>query len=84
MEEEEVGNDNNDGTTVSNVFDAVYVNHGFGALALSWLPAMPKLARAFGGSSAAALVLGHDAPGFGFTDRLEEDDNDGDDGDLRA
>ena len=38
---EEDGYDNNDGTTVSNVFDAVYVSHGLCASALSWLPAMP-------------------------------------------
>lgn len=50
----------------SNLFDVVYVNHGFGASSLSWLPAMPPLAQAFN-----CTVLGHDSPGFGFTDRLE-------------
>jgi pimeloyl-ACP methyl ester carboxylesterase len=49
-------------------FHAVYVNHGFGASSLSWLPAMPRLAEHLG-----SPVLGHDAPGFGFTDRIDHD-----------
>jgi pimeloyl-ACP methyl ester carboxylesterase len=45
--------------------DAVYMNHGFGASSLSWIPTIPKLAAAL----KVPIVLGHDAPGFGFTDR---------------
>lgn len=58
-------------TTTSSLtsdFDVVYVNHGFGASSLSWLPAMPVLGVEFG-----SAVLGHDAPGFGFTDRPVSD-----------
>jgi pimeloyl-ACP methyl ester carboxylesterase len=44
----------------------VYLNHGFGASSLSWLPVVPKLAEMLN----ATVVLGHDAPGFGFTRRL--------------
>jgi len=44
---------------------AVYVNHGFGASSLSWLPALSPLARRLG----APVVMGHDAVGFGFTER---------------
>jgi pimeloyl-ACP methyl ester carboxylesterase len=45
--------------------NAVYMNHGFGASSLSWIPTIPKLAAAL----QVPIVLGHDAPGFGFTDR---------------
>jgi pimeloyl-ACP methyl ester carboxylesterase len=48
-------------------FDALYVNHGFGASSLSWLPAIPSLTKKIG----AKVCLGHDAAGFGFTDRPE-------------
>jgi pimeloyl-ACP methyl ester carboxylesterase len=41
------------------------MNHGFGASSLSWIPTIPKLAAAL----KVPIVLGHDAPGFGFTDR---------------
>ena len=50
-------------TTSSLNMDAIYVNHGFGASSLSWLPAIPSLLPH------TKVVLGHDAPGFGFTDR---------------
>lgn len=46
-------------------FDCLYVNHGFGASSLSWLPAIPGLAE----KVQARVVLGHDAAGFGFTER---------------
>ena len=46
-------------------WDAIYVNHGFGASSLSWLPALPKLVEHF----QAGIGLGHDAAGFGFTER---------------
>jgi pimeloyl-ACP methyl ester carboxylesterase len=46
--------------------DAIYVNHGFGASSLSWLPTIPYLLPH------TKLVLGHDAPGFGFTDRVSQ------------
>lgn len=43
----------------------IYVNHGFGASSLSWLPAIPALASRLN----ATRVVGHDACGFGFTER---------------
>jgi pimeloyl-ACP methyl ester carboxylesterase len=47
-------------------FDRLYVNHGFGASSLSWLPALPVLVNRLrirhGG-------IGHDMCGFGLTDR---------------
>lgn len=46
-------------------FQAIYMNHGFGASSLSWLPVLPSLLKRMGGRAA----LAHDAPGFGFTDR---------------
>jgi len=49
----------------TRTFDAVYFQHGFGASSLSWLPVMPSLAKRLG----ARVALGHDAVGFGFTDR---------------
>jgi hypothetical protein len=49
-------------------FAALYVNHGFGASSLSWLPALPALVDQLG----ARVGLGHDAPGFGFTDRSDD------------
>jgi pimeloyl-ACP methyl ester carboxylesterase len=49
-------------------FDAIYVNHGFGASSLSWLPALPSLVQRLG----ARVGLGHDAIGFGFTDRPDD------------
>lgn len=49
-------------------FDALYLQHGFGASSLSWLPAIPVLAERM----RARVALGHDAVGFGFTDRPED------------
>jgi pimeloyl-ACP methyl ester carboxylesterase len=46
-------------------YDAVYVNHGFGASSLSWLPALPALVNEL----RCEVGLGHDAPGFGFSRR---------------
>ena len=46
-------------------FQALYANHGFGASSLSWLPALPKLTKKL----SARFGLGHDAVGFGFTER---------------
>jgi pimeloyl-ACP methyl ester carboxylesterase len=46
-------------------FQSIFVNHGFGASSLSWLPALPVLVRRLN----AKVGLGHDAVGFGFTDR---------------
>lgn len=57
-------------TPQSKKFDAVYTNHGFGASSLSWLPALPSLVHRLG----AKVGLGHDAVGFGFTDRPNDDD----------
>jgi pimeloyl-ACP methyl ester carboxylesterase len=48
-----------------NGYDAVYVNHGFGASSLSWLPALPALVEEFH----CEVGMGHDAPGFGFSRR---------------
>jgi pimeloyl-ACP methyl ester carboxylesterase len=50
------------------VFDALYVNHGFGASSLSWLPVLPSLTR----RCKARIGLGHDTPGFGFTERPDD------------
>jgi pimeloyl-ACP methyl ester carboxylesterase len=47
------------------VIDLIHLNHGFGASSLSWLPVVPRLANKFN-----TTILGHDAPGFGLTDRL--------------
>lgn len=52
-------------------YQVVYVNHGFGASILSWLPAMDHLAKQLN----ARLVVGHDATGFGFTDRPSSSNN---------
>jgi pimeloyl-ACP methyl ester carboxylesterase len=46
-------------------FQSIFVNHGFGASSLSWLPALPVLVQRLN----AKVGLGHDAVGFGFTDR---------------
>lgn len=46
-------------------FQAIYVNHGFGASSLSWLPALTSLVDRL----ETRVGLGHDAVGFGFTDR---------------
>lgn len=43
----------------------IYLNHGFGASSLSWLPVLPKLANKL----AIGTALGHDAMGFGFSQR---------------
>eukprot|EP00980_Cylindrotheca_fusiformis_P014341 scaffold3827_cov179-Cylindrotheca_fusiformis.AAC.5 len=52
-------------TTEEAKYDALYVNHGFGASSLSWLPAIPDLTKRL----RAKICRGHDAVGFGFTDR---------------
>ena len=49
-------------------FDALYLQHGFGASSLSWLPAMQPLTK----SLRAKVGLAHDAVGFGFTDRPKD------------
>lgn len=46
----------------------LYVNHGFGASSLSWLPALPPLVEAL----KCKVGLGHDAVGFGFTQRTDD------------
>lgn len=51
-------------------FSALYMNHGFGASSMSWLPAIPKLADRLG----VKRALAHDAVGFGFTDRPKDID----------
>ena len=56
----------NNRTTAS--FDAIYFQHGFGASSLSWLPLFAPLAHKLG----ARTALGHDAVGFGFTDRPKD------------
>lgn len=48
-------------------YSALYLNHGFGASSLSWLPVIPKFANRL----KIKKTLGHDAVGFGFTDRPE-------------
>jgi Alpha/beta hydrolase family len=49
-------------------FSALYMNHGFGASSMSWLPAIPKLADRL----RVKRTLAHDAVGFGFTDRPKD------------
>jgi predicted esterase len=49
-------------------FQALYVNHGFGASSLSWLPALPKMVDRL----QVRVGVGHDAVGFGFTDRPKD------------
>ena len=46
-------------------YDAIHINHGFGASSLSCLPVIPSLTDRLN----ARVCLAHDAPGFGFTDR---------------
>ena len=46
-------------------YSALYLNHGFGASSLSWVPVIPKLADRL----LVKRTLAHDAVGFGFTDR---------------
>lgn len=46
-------------------FQSLYLNHGFGASSLSWLPVLPKLVDRL----RTRVGLGHDAVGFGFTQR---------------
>ena len=53
-------------TTLQHRYDAIYCNHGFGASSLSFLPVLPSLTERL----RARLSVAHDAPGFGFTDRL--------------
>ncbi|KAG7353482.1 serine aminopeptidase, S33 [Nitzschia inconspicua] len=52
-------------TTNEHRFDALYLQHGFGASSLSWLPVIPSLVHRLN----ARVGLAHDAVGFGFTDR---------------
>jgi pimeloyl-ACP methyl ester carboxylesterase len=52
-------------STPSLACAGLYMNHGFGASSLSWLPAMEFLAQALHCPTAMA----HDMPGFGLTDR---------------
>ena len=52
----------------SRSFGAMYFQHGFGASSLSWLPVMKTLAKKMN----ARVALGHDAVGFGFTDRPKD------------
>lgn len=52
-------------TTIPSSFDALYLQHGFGASSLSWLPVIPSLVQRMN----ARVGLAHDAVGFGFTDR---------------
>ncbi|MGK3751323.1 MAG: pimeloyl-ACP methyl ester carboxylesterase, partial [Bacillariaceae sp.] len=65
---------NDDSTTMltnnrtTACFDAIYFQHGFGASSLSWLPLFVPLAHKLG----ARTALGHDAVGFGFTDRPKD------------
>lgn len=49
----------------SHQYSALYLNHGFGASSLSWLPILPKLADRL----RVKRTLAHDTVGFGFTDR---------------
>jgi pimeloyl-ACP methyl ester carboxylesterase len=46
-------------------FQAMHMNHGFGASAVSWLPVLPKLVERL----QVRYSVAHDTPGFGFTDR---------------
>jgi pimeloyl-ACP methyl ester carboxylesterase len=46
-------------------YRALYANHGFGASSLSFLPALPAMAERL----RCRVALGHDAPGFGLTQR---------------
>jgi len=59
-----------DGTGKSSppAFRAMHVNHGFGASSLSWLPALAPLQRAL----RIPVAIGHDAVGFGFTERKKD------------
>jgi pimeloyl-ACP methyl ester carboxylesterase len=50
--------------------DVVFFNHGYGSSSLSWLPSIQKVTDLFG----AQFGLGHDAVGFGFTDRPKKVD----------
>lgn len=52
-------------TGVNSTLPVLYLNHGFGASSLSWLPALIPLVEELGCSHG----IGHDAPGFGFTER---------------
>jgi len=60
-----VNNNANEDAQHKQRFGAIYVNHGFGASSLSWLPVLPLMVNRLG----AKKGLGHDAIGFGFTDR---------------
>lgn len=58
----------NDSNKETRRFDAMYLQHGFGASSLSWLPVLPKLAKQMN----ARVALGHDTVGFGYTDRPKD------------
>ena len=79
-------NNDNSNSSLSLSLDAIYLNHGFGASSLSWLPVVPALARQLlPASSSSCVLLAHDAPGFGFTDRSFDDHNsDNNDDDDRS
>ena len=64
------------GNSNRHKFDGISCHHGFGASSLSWLPVLPSLVNRLGSSRGVGLA--HDAPGFGFTDRPNtNDDNSG-------
>ncbi|CAB9507717.1 expressed unknown protein [Seminavis robusta] len=50
-------------------FQSLYVNHGFGVSSLTWVPVLPILVERL----RTQIGLGHDAVGFGFTDRASSD-----------
>ena len=62
---------NKRGTAEPPRFQAIHCNHGFGASSLSWLPVLPRLVDRL----RTRVGVGHDAVGFGFTDRPAKDDN---------
>merc|ERR1711937_391079 len=64
-EEENDSEFSNDSDIKKRGFDAMYLQHGFGASSLSWLPVLPELTKQMN----AKVALGHDTVGFGFTDR---------------
>jgi len=74
---------NNSTATTATTTSAgmIYLNHGFGASSLSWLPAMKALANA---PRLPNSVVAHDAPGFGFTARRPTATKDDDGGPLSS
>lgn len=65
IDDNDNNNNNNHSSNNNYLFDVMYLNHGFGASSLSWLPAIQPLQDALH----IPFVIGHDAPGFGFTQR---------------